>query len=51
MRVLKTKVFTRWARRDGPTDSQLMRAVEEMRRGLIDAGELQEVKNGKPQAS
>ena len=37
MRVLKARVFTRWARRDGPTDSQLMHAVEEMRRGLMDA--------------
>ena len=37
MRILKTRVFTRWARRDGPTDSQLMHAVEEMRRGLVDA--------------
>ena len=55
MRVLKTRLFTRWARRNGPTDSQLMHAVEEMQRGLVDAdlgaGELQEVKDGKPQAS
>ncbi len=37
MRVLKTKVFTRWARGDGPADWQLMRAVEEIRLGLVDA--------------
>ena len=37
MRVLKTRVFARWARRDGPTESQLMHAVQEMQRGLVDA--------------
>lgn len=37
MRVLKTKTFARWARKDGPRDSQLMRAIEEMQRGLVDA--------------
>ena len=37
MHVLKTKSFSRWARRSGITDPRLMVAVEEMQRGLVDA--------------
>lgn len=37
MRVLKTKSFSRWARRCGVADSRLMIAVEEIQRGLVDA--------------
>ena len=37
MRVLKTRTFARWASKEGVDDRQLMRAVEEMQRGLIDA--------------
>ena len=37
MRVLKTRTFARWARKEGAEDRQLMRAVEEMQRGLVDA--------------
>jgi hypothetical protein len=37
MRVLKTRWFARWARREGLTDVALRSAVDEMRRGLVDA--------------
>lgn len=37
MRVLKTRWFARWARRQGLTDAALRSAVDEMRRGLVDA--------------
>jgi hypothetical protein len=37
MRVLKTKGFARWARRERIGDSLLAAAVAEMRRGLVDA--------------
>lgn len=37
MQVLKTRVFTRWADKEGVTDSALLEAVEEMCDGLIDA--------------
>ncbi len=37
MRILKTKSFSRWARRSGIADSRLTMAVDEMRRGLVDA--------------
>lgn len=37
MRVLKTRWFARWARREGLTDTALRFAVDEMRRGLVDA--------------
>ncbi len=37
MRVLKTKSFSRWARRSGITDFRLVAAVEEMQRGFVDA--------------
>jgi len=37
MRVFKTKVFSRWARREGLADLSLCNAVSEMLRGLVDA--------------
>jgi hypothetical protein len=37
VRVLKTRWFARWARRQGLTDTVLRSAVDEMRRGLVDA--------------
>jgi len=37
MRVFKTKVFSRWARREGLADLSLCEAVSEMLRGLVDA--------------
>jgi hypothetical protein len=37
MRVLKTRWFARWARREGLTDVALRSAVDEVRRGLVDA--------------
>jgi hypothetical protein len=37
MRVLKTKTFARWARKERIDDSLLAEAVSEMRRGLVDA--------------
>jgi hypothetical protein len=37
MRVLKTRWFARWARMEGLTDVALRSAVDEMRRGLVDA--------------
>jgi len=37
MQVLKTRLFTRWADKEGVSDSALLVAVEEMRGGLIDA--------------
>jgi len=37
MRVLKTKGFARWARRERIGNSLLAAAVAEMRRGLVDA--------------
>jgi hypothetical protein len=37
MRVFKTKWFARWANTEGVADALLLRAVEEMSRGLIDA--------------
>jgi hypothetical protein len=37
MRVLKARTFARWARREGLTDTALRTAVDEMRRGLVDA--------------
>jgi hypothetical protein len=36
-RVLKTKTFVRWARKERIDDALLAAAVAEMRRGLIDA--------------
>lgn len=37
MRVLKTKTFARWARKERLGDRLLAAAVAEMRRGLVDA--------------
>ena len=37
MRVLKTKTFARWTRKERLADSRLLAAVEEMRGGLVDA--------------
>jgi len=37
MQVLKTRLFTRWADKEGVSDSALLGAVEEMCVGLIDA--------------
>ena len=37
MRVFKTRVFNRWARREGLIDRELCGAVAEMQQGLIDA--------------
>ncbi len=37
MRVLKTKTFARWTRKEGVADTALRAAVEEMRAGLVDA--------------
>lgn len=36
-RVLKTRTFARWARREGLVDGELAVAVSEMKEGLIDA--------------
>jgi hypothetical protein len=36
MRVLKTKTFARWARKERIDDLQLAEAVTQMRRGLVD---------------
>ena len=37
MRVLKTRSFARWARRERLDDQVLLVALDEMRRGLVDA--------------
>jgi len=37
MRVFKTKVFNRWAKREGLADQSLCEAVSEMLQGLVDA--------------
>jgi hypothetical protein len=37
VRVLKTKTFARWSRKQRIHDSSLATAVDEMRRGLLDA--------------
>jgi len=37
MQVFKTKVFSRWARREGLADPSLCEAVSEMLQGLVDA--------------
>lgn len=37
MRVFKTKVFSRWARREDLADEELFKAVAEMQQGLVDA--------------
>lgn len=37
MRIYKTKLFNRWAEKEGLADVALGTAVEELARGLIDA--------------
>jgi len=37
MRVLKNKAFSKWAAKEGISDSALRAAVDEMARGLVDA--------------
>lgn len=37
VRILKTRTFARWSRREGVTDGELATAVAEMQNGLIDA--------------
>jgi hypothetical protein len=37
MRVFKTRVFDRWAGKAGVTDAALLKAVDDIERGLIDA--------------
>ncbi|MBK7000433.1 MAG: type II toxin-antitoxin system RelE/ParE family toxin [Rhodoferax sp.] len=37
MRVFKTRVFDRWARKTGITDTVLLKAVADIERGLVDA--------------
>jgi hypothetical protein len=37
MRIFKTKWTHRWAAKEGLTDASLRAAVDEMRRGLVDA--------------
>lgn len=37
MRVFKTRLFQRWAHKEGLTDVGLRNAIDEMERGLIDA--------------
>jgi len=37
MRIFKTRTFNRWAKRDGLSNRELCRAIQELRVGLIDA--------------
>lgn len=37
MRIYKNKAFSKWARKEGVSDSALEAAVEEMAKGLVDA--------------
>jgi hypothetical protein len=37
MRIVKNKVFSKWAAKEGLNDSALWNAVNEMERGLIDS--------------
>lgn len=37
IRVFKTRMFGRWAEKEGVSDAALLAAVDEMSRGLIDA--------------
>ncbi len=37
MRIFKTKLFSRWAEKDGLADKALQTAVEELENGLVDA--------------
>jgi hypothetical protein len=38
MQILKNKAFSKWAAKEGVCDRALMKAVEEIGRGLVDAG-------------
>ncbi len=38
MRIFKNKMFFKWAKSEGLTDSTLMKAAKEINEGLIDAG-------------
>lgn len=37
MRIFKTRLFSRWAEKEGMTDTALSEAVEELTGGLVDA--------------
>lgn len=37
MRIFKTRVFSRWASKEGMSDASLIKAINEMNGGLIDA--------------
>ena len=37
MQIFKTKLFSRWAEKEGLTDEALQAAVEELENGLVDA--------------
>ncbi|NHZ71794.1 MAG: type II toxin-antitoxin system RelE/ParE family toxin [Aquificales bacterium] len=37
MKILKTRLFHKWARKEGLPDTSLRQAIEEMEQGLIDA--------------
>lgn len=37
MRVFKTRIFARWADKEGVSDEALLAAMDEINRGLIDA--------------
>lgn len=37
MRIFKTKLFSKWSKKEGLTDQALSNAVDEIERGLIDA--------------
>ena len=36
MRIFKTKLFSKWARKEKLGDKQLIQAIQEMERGLVD---------------
>ena len=36
MRIIKNKVFHKWAAKEGLSDAAILAAVNEMERGLID---------------
>jgi hypothetical protein len=37
MRIFKTRVFTRWARKENVTDEIICKAIKEIQTGLVDA--------------
>lgn len=37
MRIFKNRPFSKWASKEGLNDALLLAAVDEMKRGLIDA--------------